>query len=1033
MSDGLSFILCFENVATSKALSRWLVDSGVSESQIAIENRNDGLRCCLTSTSANADYVVLTDISFEPDSHLVSLPSEAGIPPNPEARTFFMSACHQGHFLCFVWDDRQSYYDLAERLPLAKEWRTHSLALPVALRCPARVRDVFWVGSTRGELERFEAVVLGLNSTAPSFSCTNSCFVGKDPIDEMPYTNWDVLVLDDQVLKAKVNPSKEELRGLCKLGEPARKFREAVEALQPCFHGDWYIGGTEVACTLLCLDKQHPLYPDSESDSFPRLRDPIYGFENYDAILLDVLFDLKCATDIHFVPKATKLSGTPVFMFSSAGTEGAHNESALYYANRALRLGAVGFLDKSEVVGRLLQTVETIRRTTGWKEWKREWEERFQRSAGSFLGGNNDLLLKLFEESAEESPADHRSADSCVDGNSGRLVKLLKELADKGAADRVQSKKILPEEEKDEAKEILKRYCYILCKLFEDCERIEYDGTPDAGLGAGTKFFVVPIRHGRRDNSKFVKIGLYDDLQFEEKSFKDCIAGYLDTFTGQISRPMVRADRYAGIVYSFVGYSADSKGRCKDVRDLKNLVLESVEQQYSTEQVHRILEELDHAFFSRLYRERAVITKAITGVRQYPEHRLGSQHSAERFVRDICGIETAAQWWCKEYLDLLPPIYEYCIKNALPVRAVPALQRTQKCVGKVNNNLTGRLESIEWEKPDGESLNVNMYLIDPFRHQRIRVKFSGEDQSKELLLRHGKWLSVPYTATNIKSLSMWDELKERLDETLANIIAGKNDDPKGRTVSEVYRPLLSSLRSVSINDALGTKDWESLRILEEICQSMGYLEDINSSVDFDYIPMTVTTVHGDLNLGNVMVGSAGDKVESRNYWLIDFEKTHLYGHLAQDFAKLETDIRHYVIPKVLMDSMQLGYIREAGNATAKRELRSALALQMAMERSLWDGTPLIGISEPLRTAYEWISGLRELATKRYGVSQYELKISVFLHCMSSIKYKKGYGDPKKESFGYFPRLVYYVAADALRDDIRLIISNARKRREEDYG
>ncbi|MDO8655504.1 MAG: hypothetical protein Q7R48_03825 [bacterium] len=738
--------------------------------------------------------------------------------------------------------------------------------------------------------------------------------------------------------------------------------------------------------------------------SMPRLKDPVYAFDNYDVILLDVLFDLRIASDIRFVPRAARLTKSPVFMFSSAGREGTHGESALYYATRSLRLGAIGFIDKDDVRERPWQALETISRITGWNEWQREWNERFASSAEHFLGGADGPLVRRLTESARED-----------------------------AAERIRIGSAFGTSLEHETRKIRDRFYYLLCKLFEDCDHIEYDRAPEAGVGAGAKFFVKPFRNGRCDNSKFVKIGQYADLQFEEQNFNQCISGYLDTFTGQVFRPIVRADRYAGIVYSAVGYSDNRQGRCKDLRNLTDLVFDIVERLGTKEEVHRVIEELDHSFFSRLYRERGHLHKRV-GRR---ERRSNEQRSAERFVFDHCGVASVDQWWRREYQDLLPPAYSFEIDSATSgIERLPSCERSESHTGHVpsgdgsSGHIAGRLVSYKARVTKDEEPEIELQLIDPFRHRRIRVAFKGVDQSKEVLLSYGKWLKVPYEGSQPKQTDVCYELRQRLKESLTDIaVRQRGGEGNAAPVGTPYRTLLKSIGHVSIRDAVGTPDWSILALFHKLCEAMGYLDRDckQGEVEFNEIPMTLTTIHGDLNLGNIMVGSASDKSVSRNFWLIDFEKTHLYGHLARDFAKLESDVRHFVVSKVLIDSMVLGALKEPGAGAARRELVSALATQRAIERSVWEGSALIGISDPLRTAYEWIRELRQLATSRYGVSQDELKISVFLHCMSSLKFTKGYGNPKQEPYGYFPRLVYYGAAEALSDDIVRIIESANDR------
>ncbi|MBF0240461.1 MAG: phosphotransferase, partial [SAR324 cluster bacterium] len=64
--------------------------------------------------------------------------------------------------------------------------------------------------------------------------------------------------------------------------------------------------------------------------------------------------------------------------------------------------------------------------------------------------------------------------------------------------------------------------------------------------------------------------------------------------------------------------------------------------------------------------------------------------------------------------------------------------------------------------------------------------------------------------------------------------------------------------------------------------------------DFDFFrscPMTLATIHGDLNTGNIMVW---EDRQSQGLWLIDFAKT-TWGLVAFDLAKHEIELRHQIL------------------------------------------------------------------------------------------------------------------------------------------
>jgi len=72
-------------------------------------------------------------------------------------------------------------------------------------------------------------------------------------------------------------------------------------------------------------------------------------------------------------------------------------------------------------------------------------------------------------------------------------------------------------------------------------------------------------------------------------------------------------------------------------------------------------------------------------------------------------------------------------------------------------------------------------------------------------------------------------------------------------------------------------------------------EDIKTIIDSGIlttpIPLTMTNIHGDLNLENILVTRAGDKLLG---WFIDFARARM-GHSVFDFVKLETEIKTHLL------------------------------------------------------------------------------------------------------------------------------------------
>ena len=81
------------------------------------------------------------------------------------------------------------------------------------------------------------------------------------------------------------------------------------------------------------------------------------------------------------------------------------------------------------------------------------------------------------------------------------------------------------------------------------------------------------------------------------------------------------------------------------------------------------------------------------------------------------------------------------------------------------------------------------------------------------------------------------------------------------------------------------------------------------------IPITVSVIHGDFNLRNIMIAPRSGTV-----WLIDFDRTKR-GHLAFDFTELEITLRNFVLATYL----KRAFLREyKGRSFSKEELKNTL-------------------------------------------------------------------------------------------------------------
>ena len=1001
-----AILLWFSNDQFNEAARQYLETSQRDQVEVLEPlPRTSDVESVKKSLEGKPDAWVWTDVSFEPSSHRTS------------TNSYLIQALRPHRVVFFVWNDMKLHY----RLALDHTWKDTDISLPVSMRCPARGLFSFH-HSIKGTDDPFATVVGDMR--AAQEECFRTCRVSRDPDLPDPYNNWEVLLLDDQVLTSGwvATGAATEPGERFKAGRQGDDLMYGFQKLISHVPGTWYLGGTEDACRIACMSPRP--YPRSPA----ALRDAVYGFDNYDLILLDVLFDLRMATDIQMVPAIRSATSSPLFVFSSAGAHGTHGESSLYYANRALRLGATGFISKvpkphssgrrsaiaeAEANAEFERIGRLIRLNQSHHEWRREWEERFQGSVEAILGDDRSRIQSILQGYADTSASGSDSHASEADKT--------------------------PEAECQE------KLQYIVCKLFEDYETLLFVREPSSGVGAGSKFFVAPVRNGRVDNPKLVKVGLYQDLLFEARNYEECIEGYLDTFVGQVARGVVRAGRYCGVVYSSVGFAPDQSGRTPKLDELGSLVMHSAMNGDSAARVDGYLDELNRCVFSRLYRDRCTIggdsgiALRTAGKNEFSPEALqlsGGRYAEEALnhLKDRCGIGDIRQWWRKEYLGLLPPGVKRLVKLK-GIKSVPPERRTadelnkRRTAGEPNNGGTngktcaGRL--LRWsqrETAHGENTRYSgsVRLLDPFSHRTFEVEWcaADEDPLEKLLLRYGKWIEVTWGEAKTAT-GPTDELRKLLKRAIYNPAAA---ELRGKPYSEGFRGCSPAYTQILKSTYLKISADEVLNTLDNLLQAMEFVDPDPNRV---FPPMTLSTAHGDLNLGNVLVGSDPSHPEQHQYWLIDFEKTHLFGHLAYDFAALEQDIRCTVVARLMMD---IAVRRYSENGVRCDAIREALSLVQSAESALNSGEELTSLPRGLTTAYRWIAGLRRIARQDYGVDKTEQLLSNFLFTVGSIKFGGRYGDPAKSPTGHMPRILLLIAADAMRDGVDEFLSgNSRSR------
>lgn len=139
-------------------------------------------------------------------------------------------------------------------------------------------------------------------------------------------------------------------------------------------------------------------------------------------------------------------------------------------------------------------------------------------------------------------------------------------------------------------------------------------------------------------------------------------------------------------------------------------------------------------------------------------------------------------------------------------------------------------------------------------------------------------------------------------------------------------------------------------------------------------PLTTSIVHGDLNMGNILLNRlANDETVA---WLIDFDKTTNGGHAVFDAVKLETEFKIHVLPH------WLGSIDEL------------LQLDQSLLQGLVNPTVELdfGKNEYLRSAYQFIATIRRAALQhlKTPIAPEEYYLGLIAYGLAALKYPNLY-------------------------------------------
>lgn len=260
-----------------------------------------------------------------------------------------------------------------------------------------------------------------------------------------------------------------------------------------------------------------------------------------------------------------------------------------------------------------------------------------------------------------------------------------------------------------------------------------------------------------------------------------------------------------------------------------------------------------------------------------------------------------------------------------------------------------------------------------------------------------------------------------------------------------YKINSNELYTLKFNDKIPKKyqsDWFkngdfNAKIMSFFDKNYNKIWVLNKSL-LDSIPLTLSFIHGDLNVNNIMMA-----LSSNSIWLIDFDRTRK-GPRAFDFVELELTIRTFVLSECLkelcVNAMQqnckdresfidlifelfteiedsiymnnLDYIEEKINFISKNNL------------SLESKNVLIG-------GIYAINRLREIAFNNYFIHEYQRKeyyASLALYSLSPLKFPDLYDKNEKKGAPLSALWPFWLATEWIpnKEQLRVICEDYKK-------
>ena len=468
--------------------------------------------------------------------------------------------------------------------------------------------------------------------------------------------------------------------------------------------------------------------------------------------------------------------------------------------------------------------------------------------------------------------------------------------------------------ERIEEEALQQEVVFILNAMFGDYHRVEVIKTLDEGLSGNKTFFVRPIkRPGDRTersreieyNPRLVKIGPRFEIAYEEERYNFVIDGYLDTFVGMVVKDSyVEAKNLAGIMYTSVGASKHYIGEELEYpKTFRQFIEDCLEQeQRGFDEIRRRFDGIYTKILHGLYRNRQVRRQRVLAeYGQLLPALLTLRYSEAEECREF-DLEVVEDREDKRFVRFEELRREMLgLRQGEPVRI---LNGRVAEVGGIGDPGRGKIRLFH---PDA-GLKIDVLAPDPWT---AGFKELIEDRR----LRRGKILKAltGKVEKNVKAF-----LRERLKGVLEGM------GLSFLTYPSFEQPFLDNFtKVVGLQELLPEESLRERPLPEPIAF-------VFKTFDYHYTcEMTYSTIHGDLNLGNLLI--AGRREDEIDYWLVDFAKAREDGPTAFEFAKLEVEIRTQVLSKILHEVAKRLL---AGGDEREEVYKGLLAAYLLWERSL---------------------------------------------------------------------------------------------------